>query len=241
MRFGMLGFVALAMATPAQAATIIQNGSLVVATSIPFLGFDSSLGTLNSVTYSVNVTSNRLGYIIGVIPPGFPTETPVDWKIDGFVHFTTPSGIVDVAVQGSGSAISPTGVGQWRAFPMSATGSGTFNLDPKDFVNLANASLPYYPGGYFFNFKNDPGLYDYKLDTTLSSPVDLQSAGLSLIGLDGECENQHGADDCIVGNSTLTYNYTPVPEPATWAMMLAGFGLAGAAMRRRGRAVTSFA
>lgn len=26
---------------------------------------------------------------------------------------------------------------------------------------------------------------------------------------------------------------TPVPEPATWAMMLSGFGLAGAAMRRR--------
>ncbi len=27
----------------------------------------------------------------------------------------------------------------------------------------------------------------------------------------------------------------PVPEPTTWAMMLAGFGLAGAAMRTRGR------
>lgn len=29
-----------------------------------------------------------------------------------------------------------------------------------------------------------------------------------------------------------------VPEPATWAMMLAGFGLAGAALRRRGWAVS---
>ena len=28
---------------------------------------------------------------------------------------------------------------------------------------------------------------------------------------------------------------TPVPEPAAWALMLGGFGLAGAAMRRRGR------
>ena len=25
----------------------------------------------------------------------------------------------------------------------------------------------------------------------------------------------------------------PVPEPATWAMMIAGFGLTGGAMRRR--------
>jgi hypothetical protein len=29
-----------------------------------------------------------------------------------------------------------------------------------------------------------------------------------------------------------------IPEPATWAMMLGGFGLAGAAMRRRGRMVS---
>jgi len=28
-------------------------------------------------------------------------------------------------------------------------------------------------------------------------------------------------------------NPLPIPEPATWAMMIAGFGMAGAAMRRR--------
>ena len=32
-----------------------------------------------------------------------------------------------------------------------------------------------------------------------------------------------------------------VPEPATWAMMIAGFGMAGAAMRRRVRTSVSFA
>jgi hypothetical protein len=41
------------------------------------------------------------------------------------------------------------------------------------------------------------------------------------------------------GTGTITYNTgyvtvpTAVPEPATWAMMIAGFGLAGAALRRR--------
>ncbi|MBA2921226.1 PEPxxWA-CTERM sorting domain-containing protein [Sphingomonas sp. MAH-20] len=34
---------------------------------------------------------------------------------------------------------------------------------------------------------------------------------------------------------------TYVPEPATWAMMIAGFGLVGAALRRRQRAQVSFA
>lgn len=37
------------------------------------------------------------------------------------------------------------------------------------------------------------------------------------------------------GAGTLTYVFEPrdVPEPATWAMMIAGFGLVGAAARRR--------
>jgi hypothetical protein len=33
----------------------------------------------------------------------------------------------------------------------------------------------------------------------------------------------------------------PVPEPATWAMMIAGFGLVGGAMRYRGKATLSHA
>jgi hypothetical protein len=37
-----------------------------------------------------------------------------------------------------------------------------------------------------------------------------------------------------VANTTITAT-TAVPEPATWAMMIGGFGLAGAAMRRRPR------
>jgi hypothetical protein len=32
---------------------------------------------------------------------------------------------------------------------------------------------------------------------------------------------------------TVTFTSSPVPEPASWAMMIGGFGLIGAAMRRR--------
>lgn len=34
-------------------------------------------------------------------------------------------------------------------------------------------------------------------------------------------------------DATLTVTLAPVPEPAAWAMMLAGFGMTGAAMRSR--------
>jgi hypothetical protein len=40
------------------------------------------------------------------------------------------------------------------------------------------------------------------------------------------------------GNARLDATFNSVPEPATWAMMIAGFGLAGAALRRR-RAATA--
>ena len=51
---------------------------------------------------------------------------------------------------------------------------------------------------------------------------------------------------CPVGTSLIAskiYSFTatgrdaPVPEPSTWAMMIAGFGIVGAAMRRRARAL----
>jgi hypothetical protein len=42
--------------------------------------------------------------------------------------------------------------------------------------------------------------------------------------------------------ASLTYNVAAaVPEPATWAMMLGGFGLAGAETRRRQRGKVTYA
>jgi hypothetical protein len=41
-------------------------------------------------------------------------------------------------------------------------------------------------------------------------------------------------DCCVIrlGQSTLTIETVGVPEPATWGLMIAGFGLMGAALRR---------
>jgi hypothetical protein len=39
------------------------------------------------------------------------------------------------------------------------------------------------------------------------------------------------------GEATVTFQSGGVPEPAMWALMLSGFGLAGAALRRRTRAI----
>jgi hypothetical protein len=56
----------------------------------------------------------------------------------------------------------------------------------------------------------------------------------SLIGSFGLVYNQTGCCIPRLGASTLTITYgAPVPEPSNWALLIAGFGLVGAAMRRR--------
>jgi len=49
---------------------------------------------------------------------------------------------------------------------------------------------------------------------------------------------QIGPDGFNGGIDNLSFTTAPVPEPANWAMLIAGFGLCGAAMRRR-RAVVA--
>ena len=44
--------------------------------------------------------------------------------------------------------------------------------------------------------------------------------------------NQTGYDNITFG-SERPGNGNPVPEPATWALMISGFGMAGAMLRRR--------
>jgi hypothetical protein len=39
----------------------------------------------------------------------------------------------------------------------------------------------------------------------------------------------------VVSVQPLPRSFTPTPEPATWALMIARFGLAGATLRRRPR------
>jgi hypothetical protein len=47
--------------------------------------------------------------------------------------------------------------------------------------------------------------------------------------------------DSVALGATISNNISAVPEPATWAMMISGFGMAGAALRRRVRTSITYA
>ncbi len=145
------------------------------------------------------------------------------------------------------ASTSPANAAQYR---FSITGSQTIKfvldasptppvVDPGDFFVLAGVSgtidnvaatfdLGFGSPSYFFNF----GL--------INTPTGFVSTGLSLY------TGSEAAPTFKLGTFTLTPN-TPgpaysltiaaVPEPASWAMLLAGFGALGAMVRRR-RGVT---
>ncbi len=70
------------------------------------------------------------------------------------------------------------------------------------------------------------------LQTVLTIGYGFQTYTLNWQGLSSVTFGQLTGSEYLAFDNVV-YNAGGVPEPATWAMMIAGFGLAGAAMRRR--------
>jgi len=87
--------------------------------------------------------------------------------------------------------------------------------------DLATLSIPANQSGIWFGL------------TTNFNSGSATSAVLSLIN----SNTVRGGNDFAIDDINLDTRsvVTPVPEPATWAMMLAGFGIAGIALRQRRR------
>jgi hypothetical protein len=104
-----------------------------------------------------------------------------------------------------------------------ATISGGANAYFQGGTLLINiASLPLIAGSNSFSFS-----YDSPTGGSLSDPLN-GHAGPQGLGDEG-----WGVSDVLLTGS--------VPEPASWALMIAGFGLTGAAMRRRNRVHVTYA
>ena len=79
-----------------------------------------------------------------------------------------------------------------------------------------------------------PGLELVGNTLTITFKPDGEAFGVLLGSLGGGSDFRIGVPD--VGQPfTLTFNAVAVPEPASWAMMIAGFGFVGAVARRRRR------
>jgi len=204
--------LAVAFAAPAQATEFITQTINVAPTAAPdsqvisFAQFDSALGTLESIT---------LSFASSLIANGSVTNT------SGASHSYTLNQDSSASLTGNGFSFN-----QVLASGTVATGSiaahATKALAP---ISGSNSGFATIVTGF------DPyvgtGTVDFTFGSTKNFTLTPSAATLNLLALVG-------------GAATLTYNYslpvtppTDVPEPASWAMMLFGFGGMGALMRRR--------
>ena len=109
-------------------------------------------------------------------------------------------------------------------------------------ANNAGGSVDDYDGGteLFAGAQIDDNQFynDTLVDMSTASWASFAHSGSSLtLGFQAGGAGWQGGTDERWGLDALAISYAPVrgavPEPASWAMMIGGFGLAGAAMRRR--------
>ncbi len=197
------------------AAALIASAS--VSASAVTITFDSAVGTYTptpGVIHNVKTEFSSLGVV--------------------FSDSTTPSLGVTLGRCGPGSG--PVALfGYGNDFP--GCGNTRPNFDIL-FVDPSNGTSPGTTN--FFSLHNFDGLVSataYGVTNNLLGSTQLFSGDLVLSYAGIARVHLLSLDNDPTTLDTLTFNeVTPVvgvPEPASWAMMIAGFGLIGAATRRR--------
>lgn len=167
----------------------------------------------SGVNYGINFSSNSLGLIDGAA--GGSGNTGND-----------PSGVTNLIFLDGGAATMNVAAGFDTGFSFYYAAASTGSVTVYDGLNgtgniLATLSLAATPNNYY----------------------EWASVGVTFDGIARSVDFGGAANFIAFDNITLgaaTPGSGAVPEPASWAMMLGGFGLVGGAMRRR-KAKISFA
>ena len=136
-------------------------------------------------------------------------------------------------------------------FELSGSRSATFTFDPEtttpDFFSSSFIGDQVSYNTITGIFGGTPGTAFVGFGTFLAATLNIQTPSLGFTQFAGPdlftVSNMRPVfslgtfqlTSIVSGSSTLTISAAAVPEPATWAMMLVGFGMLGAAMRYRRR------
>jgi PEP-CTERM motif len=207
-----LGAAAIAMAAPATAATT--------------LNFDT--GSCASLCTDGADVAQSYGDQAGVLDISYRwlTGTGNGATLLSSLQYWS-SGYGDLTGVAYGGADSRSGASAEIKLQTIGNNSITLNsLDYAGYANTTGGAFRVYDLAYNLLFSNSLASSSASSGhTTLSFPVLTSTSGLIL---------QYG-DDWNVGvdNLTFTTAASAVPEASTWAMIIVGFGVVGAASRRR--------
>jgi hypothetical protein len=184
--------------------------------------------TLNLNNYSIGSTLDLFRF--SKDPTNLvPGTTPVlDWSVAGTPYFSVNKGVTQLAFD--------TGTGMFSTGAYNGNSRQASHWIDNKYTTLGSCQTPSLARGI--------------MDPTAGKCEALSVTALDLAAFDAIGWNiATGARDSGTVKFTTTQiaNYTgavfnigSVPEPASWAMLIAGFGMTGATMRRR-RAVASIA
>lgn len=197
--------------------------------------------TLNANTQAAGILTDTL-YFAGF--GSAPMEVSVRFRVEGTfdassaaqVNFQLLSGAGDATLKGSYNCVGHHGGGTTCTGAGSTADPDQFHYNPfTDVRNSANASWDII----------GPDVFVATIPILASDPWLYINQSLSIGGLFADFSNTSTIELILPEGVTFTSAsgvflsdapVSAIPESATWAMMIAGFGLVGGAMRRRGDA-----
>jgi PEP-CTERM motif len=138
----------------------------------------------------------------------------------GFI-ITRTAGTVNQMLTSGSAAPSLQVIGGGATIEITRVGGGNFTASAFDVLGIGYAANAYIGGSAILG-GGSAGFI----------PGGFTSAVLPTAVMDRLVINLNQVTSGLVDNISLTESAPAVPEPATWAMMLAGFGLVGASLRR---------
>jgi len=201
----------MALSAPANAVNLLVNGDFEASTS----NYATPPGWTN-----IGHTEGVINYSIGPVP-----------AYDGSYFY-------DLGGYGDSNGPVGDGIGQTVATNIGGNYTLTFGLSSEDVQG--NSQLTVYIGSLATVYDlTSTGTYFQKGFTTYS--IDYTATASSTWIRFIETANPSGGnnDPLIDGVSFTGGGGGAVPEPATWALMLIGFGTIGGAMRRRVQSAAS--
>lgn len=252
---GIAMVTALGMATPAAAETVLFNFSGNTSVNGSYGNSKQYSATVNGVTVNVLASAwsatpkNSGGYSIassymGRYSHGLGATSAYDSNGGGNLHTLDNKNSFDFIlfqfdqdVSLVSAVLSPFSIGNNGYVDNDASvGFGSTDAPWNVKLNLANASVY---NGLFDQIYSIKGTGKAADKTMAINPDEYFGntwmVGADFFGIDKLSRTKTGYDSFkLNGLTVVTAN--AVPEPSTWAMMLAGFGLVGMGMRRKSAA-----